>query len=132
MGLSITYRIIPEHKLILYRVEGQSSFEALGAFLRALTSDPDYRADYMGVCDWRGAISGLSPEELEVLVKRIEEENVLNNNWVALVDEPVLTAMTMIYQKRVLGTHRSVQVCSTVEKASSIVGMDVGPYLEQL
>lgn len=126
--MEFSYNIYVPQKLVVYRVDGKADREAAKQMYLTIVSDPNYDTSFKGIADWSHVVSHLSREDVIYIAELVMADQRLQQVWVALVSQPMSTALAAIYSQKVSGQHR-VEICSTIEKASEIVGFDVRPYL---
>lgn len=122
------YKIYVERQLVVYRVEGKPEREEVQAMYSDLVGDPDYDSGFNGIADWRCVISNLSRDDVTAIADLVMADQKLRQLWVGLVSQPMSTALASIYSRKVQAQH-AVELCSTPEGASEILGYDVRPYL---
>jgi len=122
------YQIFPEGRLIVFTVEGKPTLEGMRELLQRFSNDPAYDAAYNGVADLRKVQTNMTREEVKQLATEVVEARLSDGIWVALVEGHMTTALTQIYDRIVRQQH-PLEVCSTVERASRLLGQDVSPYV---
>jgi len=122
------YKIYQDRGLIVYRVDGKPERDQVAAMYQALVSDPAYDPSYQGIADWRHVESHLTREDVAFIADMVIEDQKLQQLWVGLVSLPMSTALASIYSQKVSEQHR-VEICSSPEGASQVLGYDVKPYL---
>ena len=126
------YKIYTPENLVVYSVSGVPSFQGLKALFIEMSDDPEFVPGLLGLADYRDAKVSAMAGEVKQLGKFLPEE--LSDNcsvWVTLVSNPMLTALSMLFGK-VVAARIGVQVCSTEERASLLIGRDICPFLEDL
>lgn len=126
--MEYSYNIYAAQKLVVYRVDGKPEREATKRMYFNIVSDPAYDTSFKGIADWSHVVSHLSRQDVIGVAELVIADKRLQQLWVALVSQPMSTALASIYSQKVSSQHR-VEICSTVEKASEIIGFDVQPYL---
>ena len=124
------YEIYPEERLVVYRVDGLPELEAVKQMYLSLVNDPLYSKDFNGVADWRHVTSNLTSDDVNEIAELVLADQGIRVLWVALLAQPLSTALATIYSQKVAGQH-PVEICSTLERASEILGRDIEPFLLQ-
>lgn len=124
------YRIIAEQELILLRFRGKITFDDFVNCFREATQDEAFSAEYNGITDLRSIDPGYSAEQAIELAELVVSEHLSKGKWAVLVTEPMVTALTMLYESIVRQQH-PVKLYSTIEKASEYLNIDA-PYLFDL
>jgi hypothetical protein len=123
-----SYKIYPEVRLVVYRVDGNPKREVVKQMYTAIVSDPEYDSNYKGIADWSHVTSHLSREDVSNIAELVLADRKLRQLWVALVSKPMSTALATVYSQKVIELH-PVEICSKPERASKVIGFDVADYL---
>ena len=120
--MKFEYRIIKEHKLIIEVVSGQTTIEGLAQKTSALFSDPDYDPTYVGIADYRKASSQITRAELYGFANFINQSGQFGKaKWALLADDPMVVALSQIFQQRLTGAD-ILGVFNSPEAAAEFVG----------
>ncbi|MGZ0653980.1 hypothetical protein ACWPKO_01380 [Coraliomargarita sp. W4R53] len=125
-----SYKIYPEIGFTYYKLGGKPELTEIIAFYEKLSVDPDFDPNNKGVSDWRGVDGYLCREDVIALAHYVKEKELANGHWVGLVDSPLVTALGEVYSKMANEQH-PMDVCSTVERASELLGIDLSDYIEE-
>ncbi|HAV12670.1 MAG TPA: hypothetical protein DCX06_04110 [Opitutae bacterium] len=119
--MKFEYQIIKEHQLIIEVVSGQITLEGLADKTCALFADPDYDASYVGLADYRHASPQITRTELYGFAKFLNENDLFGQSkWAIIADNPMVVALTQIFQQRMLDTDL-IGVFSTTEAAAAFL-----------
>lgn len=124
-----TYQIIPNEEIIILKMEGKISISELKDFLLKIKQNPAFSGEYAFVSDFRNADVGLSLEELRQAAEYFKKNSSINGKKACLVNRSIDTAKIILFRDY-LYPDSIVSVFSTVEAASSCVGVDLEPFLE--
>jgi len=124
----IRHVIFPERRLVSVLPLGEIHYDELFAWHMTLAQDPDYRHDYDAIVSHLNSELKLSPEELKLLIGHNAESKLVTGKWAHLVDTPLATAMSLLYESNKEVQH-PMRTFSTAEGVSSYLGYDITPYL---
>lgn len=126
------YRIDQDLGLAVVRVAGHVSGTDIGQFANTLQNDPNWKHDYAAIWDERGIWSlDVSQEDLEVMVKGQAKGEFGPDIIVTVRDDH--QAVMKLYAWRVRARGRPAQVCSTIDEALSLLGLEqLPPELDEL
>lgn len=123
------YRIFPEKGLIVEKYFGGISASFIKESLQRLREDSLFDHGYHIVVDFRRSVMEITTDDLKGLVDHHEETYRPGHGRTAiLVDQARDTAFAILVKGRVKS--RALSIHSTVEGASSWLGMDVIPNVE--
>jgi hypothetical protein len=123
------YKIYPEERLVVYRVDGLPEREKVKQLYISFVNDPLYSKDFYGIADWRHVTSNLTRQDVhEIADFVLADQGIRMMLWVALVAKPMSTALATIYSRKISALH-PVEICSTCERASKLLGRDIKPFL---
>jgi len=125
------HKVFPDKGIVAYRVWDRATLEGMKALFLRIDADPLYSADYRGLADFRGAQLGLSLADVRALAQFVIAELRYNPLWVTLVNEPAVTALSMVFG-RIVASQYGVIVCSTEARASELLHVRVRPLLDAL
>lgn len=127
-GMDFRYKIYPQEHLVVYRVDGLPELEDVKRMYLSFVNDPLYSQDFNGIADWRHVTSNLTREDVHEIAEFVLADKGIRKLWVALLAKPLSTALATVYSQKVSGLH-PVEICSTLKRASEILGRDVEPFL---
>jgi len=125
-----SYQIFPDERLIVFAVEGKPTLEGMRQLFQRFSTDSDYDVSFSGIADLRKVETNMTREEVKQLAAEVVEARLSDGIWIALVESSMTTALTQIYD-RVVRQQHPLEVCSTVERASRLLGRDVSPYVAE-
>lgn len=121
------FKIYRKESLLVVKIERPDLDSLKKLFLEAIQHE-DYHKDLDGIYDFRGIDFNYTKEELIELSLFIEKGVFTNGLRVILNDMPKERVVSMI--ESYLFEHSiKVEVCSSVEKASFYLGLDLEKYL---
>lgn len=124
------YRIYSAENLVVMQLEGIQNLESLMDIYGLMLKDGSFREGMNGLVDMRRVSSRLSKDESKRLIEFTIEKSGSLGLWVALVDEPMETALALIYRSGV-SKHHPVEICSSIQGASKLLKMDVRRFLKE-
>lgn len=103
--MKFEYSIIKKHKLIVEVVSGKTTIEGLAEKTKALFSDPNYDPSYIGIADYRKASSQITRAELYGFANFINQSEQFGEaKWAILANDPMVVALSQIFQQRLIET----------------------------
>lgn len=121
--MNYTYRILPEHKLIVEQVGGEITITEIAQKAKKLFADPLYKNDYCGIADYRGAVSGMSKVELYAFADLVNQTNKFGQGkWAILADDPIVVALSQLFKQRVENAD-NIEVFATARAAVQYLGI---------
>ena len=119
--MEYTYQIIPEHQLVVEKLTGEVTVQELAHKTQTVFSDPLYVPTYNGVMDLRKAVSRMSKVELYGFASLISETEMFGQSkWAILADDPIVVALSQIFQHR-LPDQTTIEIFCTVEAAAEFI-----------
>lgn len=119
--MQYTYQIVPEHQLVVEKLTGEITVEELALKTQTVFSDPLYQPTYNGVMDLRKAVSRMSKVELYDFASLIGETEMFGQaKWAIIADDPIVVALTQIFQHRI-PDQNTLDVFCTVEAAAKFI-----------
>lgn len=101
--MKVDYKIYKEHKLIIEIISGETTIEGLADKTNKLFSDPDYDVDYVGVADYRKAVSQVTRAELYGFANFINQSDQFGKSkWAIIANDPMVVALSQVFQQRLL------------------------------
>ncbi len=94
----IKYRILPEHKLVVYCNWGVTPMEDVLEMSRRLRTDPDYISSYDGIFDNTRLEHPYTSEEMRILAERRMEKNPSNGRLAVISPDDVVYGMSRMHQ----------------------------------
>jgi len=116
---------------VAYRVVGMATASEMKRLFEKIGSESEFSCKLCGIADLRQATFGTSVADVKELAMSVREQNGENCPWITLVSEPIVTALSLVF-KQIVSERYQVQVCSTLERASSLAGRDILPFLMAL
>ncbi len=111
-------QIIPEHCLVIEKISGEITLEAMIEKTQKLFSDPNYDPKYSGVVDLRKGITRMSKVELLGFANLINESEQFGKApWAILGADPMVVALSQVFQLR-LTDPDNLGVFSSVSEAA--------------
>lgn len=121
--MKFTYYIIKEKKLVLERIEGHTSLEGIQKGMMQIWQHPDYDTNFSGLLDLRNADVTMGHAEVDVLAKLLfSSVKASNGNMILLVSKPMETALSMIFQEKMISKNK-VLIYNYPATALSILGV---------
>ena len=129
--MEYTYQIIPEHELVIEKVTGEVTVQELAYKTQTVFSDPLYVPTYNGIIDLRHAISRMSKVELYGFASLISETEMFGQSkWGIVADDPIVVALSHIFQQRI-PDQTTLGIFCTVKAAAEFVSRpEVLNYLQ--
>ena len=119
--MQYTYQIIPELQLVIEKLTGEVTVEALAEKTQTVFSDPLYVPTYNGVMDLRQAVSRMSKVELYGFASLISETEMFGQSqWAIVANDPVVVALSHIFQHR-MPDQTIIGTFSTIEAAAEFI-----------
>lgn len=114
-------QIIPEAGLVIEKIVGEVTLEAMIDKTKKLFSDRRYKNSYCGVVDLREAVIRMSKVELLGFANLINESDQFGHApWAILGSDPMVVALSQVFKLR-LKDPETVGVCGTVAEAAKFV-----------
>lgn len=127
----INYRIDSRNGIIVSRFSEVVDYQELIQWYQALERDEHFSNRLNGVTDMRGARVALEREDMEKIFRYVIDRRLTLGRWALLIEEPKITALSMIYERYVGDFHES-EIFSSEEGASEYLGIDVVALLSGL
>ena len=129
--MEYTYQIITEHELVIEKISGEVTVEALAKKTQVVFSDPLYLPTYNGVMDLRNAVSRMSKVELYGFASLISETEMFGQSkWAIIADDPIVVALGHIFQQRI-PDQTTLGIFCTVNAAAEFISCpEVLNYLQ--
>ena len=119
--MNYTYRILPEHELIVEEVRGEVTITEIAQKAERLFAAPLYKNHYCGLADYRGAVSGMTKVELYALADLINQTNKFGEGkWAILADDPIVVALSQLFKQRVKNAE-NIEIFATVRAAAQFL-----------
>ncbi len=129
--MQYTYQIITEHELVIEKITGEVTVEALAEKTQVVFSDPLYAPTYNGVMDLRNAVSRMSKVELYGFASLISETEMFGQSkWAIIADDPIVVALSHIFQQRIPDQNTLGIFCTVKAAAEFINCPEVLNYLQ--
>jgi len=124
------YTILPELRLVIEKISGDITLEEMIEKTQRLFADARYQAGYNGVSDLRQGLTRMSKVELYGFAHFINEsEQFGQNHWAILAADPMVVALSQVFQQR-LTDPNTIGVFSTVAEAAKFIKTpEVNRYL---
>ncbi|MGJ8640195.1 MAG: hypothetical protein ACSHYA_12470 [Opitutaceae bacterium] len=123
--MKFEYQIIKEHQLIIEIVSGHVTLEGLADKTSALFQDPDFNAQYVGIADYRNASPQITRTELYGFASFLNENELFGEaKWAVIADNPMVVALTQIFQQRMVDQNL-IGIFNTSEGAAKFVDRPV-------
>jgi hypothetical protein len=120
--MSFELKIIPEAKLVIEQITGELTLQLMIEKTLQLFADPNYDISYSGVVDLRTACTQISKVELLGFANLINDsEHFGHSPWAILADNPLLVALSQIFQQR-LKDPNTIGIFVTVTEAAKFIG----------
>ena len=122
--MEIQYQIIKEKHLLVQKYVGDFSIEHYATYINILIKEPEWKYVKKILTDLREANLDLALVDLDKLIKirdKIIRKKYLN---VFLVDQPVSTAITHIYQDSLVKKEYDYKYCSTIKYALGLLELN--------
>ncbi|MDP4612132.1 MAG: hypothetical protein NWT02_13165 [Opitutales bacterium] len=101
--MKVDYKIYKEHKLIVEVISGDITIEGLADKTNTLFSDPGYDVNYVGVADYRLAVSQITRAELYGFANFINKSDQFGKSkWAIIANDPMVVALSQVFQQRLL------------------------------
>ncbi len=127
--MQFAYRLYPDDRIVAFKFTGKLTLDGVINSYQRIIVDPLFRKDYIGISDWRMVQSNLTLEEVRKLVDWVIANDITHGRWVAIVDEPLVTAYSIYYSDKVASVH-DLFVCSTKQAASKYFGLVIDGFLD--
>jgi hypothetical protein len=119
--MEYTYQIIPQHELVVERLTGEITVGELVLKTQTVFSDPLYDPTYNGAMDLRKAESRMSKVELYGFASLISESEMFGQSkWAIIADDPIVVALSHIFQQRI-PDQTSIEIFCTVKAAADFI-----------
>jgi hypothetical protein len=119
--MEIKLQIFPDEKLVLESISGEVTLGAMIQKTKALFENPDYNPSFVGVIDFRRGITHMSKVELLGFANLINDSEQFGHApWAILADDPMVVALSQIFQLRVKNPE-NIGVFTTVREAAKYV-----------
>jgi hypothetical protein len=124
---NLTYKVLPEFKLIVEYFEGQINLQDLINFQMNQLNDAACKLDFNDLTDVRNAQFVVLKNDLKKYVEFVRNnESKHHNRKIAIIaDKPNQTAITMLYSAYTERLPLNNKVFSTVEAAVEWMGLGV-------
>ena len=123
--MEYTYQIIPEHKLLIETITGEVTSKELKLKTEVIFSNPAYQPGFIGIVDFRKAVSRMSRSELCDYTDQVSKTNFFGIAKFAMItNDPSMVALTQMFQQR-MPHQETFGIFSTVEAAAKFVGNPV-------
>ena len=120
--MEYTYQIIPEHQLLIETITGGITGEEITRKTNLIFSDPAYQAGFIGIMDFRKAVSRMSRAELYDYTDLVSETNFFGIAKCAIItNDPGLIALSQLFKQR-MPTQETFGIFCTIEAAAKFVG----------
>ena len=123
-------KILPRQHLVVVAFEGSVSFTELIQATSDLLEHPNYREDFDGVTDYRGAQLTITEAEKTFFSRRSLEERKFSGTWCLLFSAPQLASVED-FLPAIFQTKNPVDLYSSVTALSGGLGQDISPYLTE-
>lgn len=127
----IEYLIDDQAGTIVARFSEDVGFDDLLQWYESIQKDEHFSNQLDGITDMRGARMALTRDDMARIFTYIVKRRLALGRWALLIEEPKVTALTMIYERYIGDVHES-EVFSSEEGASEYLGVDVGGMLGAL
>jgi hypothetical protein len=119
--MEYTYQIIPEHQLVVEKLTGEVTVEELAHKTQTVFSDPLYVPTYNGAMDLRQAISRMTKVELYGFASLISETEMFGQSkWAIVADDPIVVALSHIFQHR-MPDQTTIGIFCTIKAAAEFI-----------
>lgn len=120
------YSIYKEEKFI-HILFSKASLEEIFKVFSEIRNHSDFNHGYNGIVDLRNAELSLEIKDLHEIAKFIHSSPWVKGKWVLINDNPGSMVLSVLY-KELTHTFHSIEVCSTIDKASEILETDISKY----
>jgi hypothetical protein len=119
--MELKVQILPDEKLVLESISGEITLGEMIQKTKALFENPDYDASFVGVVDLRKGLAHMSKIELLGFANLINDSEQFGHApWAILADDPMVVALSQIFQIRVKNPE-NIGVFATVREAAKFV-----------
>ncbi|QTA79866.1 Uncharacterized protein dnl_21480 [Desulfonema limicola] len=124
------YRIYEKEKIVILKFWGKVTYDDYMNCFLAAGSDSRFSHDFQGLVDERNIIPLISPDEMRQLGEFVASKGLSKGKWAVVVNEPVPTALAVIYEETVKNQH-PLGIFSTVKGGSEYLDLDLEPLLKE-
>lgn len=114
--MRFSYSLHPDRKLALLNFSGSLSIADISRAAHQFWSDPAYNREYDGIADLQNVTTRLKIKDIKSLIDFLQKPQVGTGRWVAIVNSPKATALTLIFKVALTGPFQ-FEVVSTWEAA---------------
>jgi len=124
------YHIHPEHKLLIEIIRGDVTVEEMIRKTEKVFGDPAYEKSLHGVLDMRQARSKMTKVELYGFAELIDRSEQFGHApWAVIASDPMIVALSQVFQKRIRKLHLLAVVGSVQAAARFLQKPELLDYL---
>ena len=129
--MNYTRKILKEQALIIEHISGEVTLQEMVIKTQEMFDLPDYDPTYNGVIDLRDAQAQMSKVELYGFANFLNQSEFFGHaKWAIIADDPLVVALAMIFQQRILDSNQ-IGIFNTVGAAANFIGkLEIHDYVE--
>lgn len=126
--MEVVFYIDTEKRVIIEGFRGDVTLAKAIEVFPDIWNHPDYSPAYDGIVDFRDCNFLFSPEQLQMMFKRLgESDDRIRGRIALLVSDPMAAAMGAMYSEEIKSVHGAGLFCSNSE-VINYLGVDPGIF----